>query len=124
MKILLAVLLISPIFSEWIAPRELFSFEGDFGLSITSVYRDPTSSITHVIYCVDSLTNSRYYHNGVDDVGNLLLQTSFITGYDLKCRGVIRGAGDGQHLFFAFQDGTCSGTVYFTETADGGKTGG
>ncbi len=114
--ILSAAALFSPVYSAWTNTTLLVDFD-IFTSSILNVYRDPSTSVSHVIIGVPYL--SHYLHLAVSDNGTILFRTRFVDPAAVSA--TIRGTGDGHRLFLALSS-SAAHVVNFTESSDGGKT--
>ncbi len=102
--------------TKWTAPTLLEDFGENFA-DLFTVYRDPATSVSHVIVGMWHLTH--YLYLAVTDEGVVLHKVSFRE--ESPKAAIIKGAGDGKHLFLAFV--CCNRDRFnFTESADGGKT--
>ncbi len=116
--LLLLTLTFSVSLGSWTGPILLLSATISTPAPL-SIYRDPGSGLTHVIVVVQG----EHLHMAVSETGGLLYHKYFLDAPSYPANAVIRGAGDGQHLFFARTVENSTGDyVLFTESADGGIT--
>jgi len=119
--LLISSFLASSVFSKWTGPYIIHQFEKTLShLAVSGVFRDPSTHINHVLYECDD--TNEYWYAAVDDDGKLLRQTNF-KSLDNAFNGIIRGSGDGQHLYIAMYSKTGSNfNTIFTESSDNGAT--
>ncbi len=105
--------------ATWVGPIQLLDL--DTAVSVESVYRDPTSLLTHVIAMERS--TSSLYHFAVSDTGAIVYNYTFPEN-DYSINAVVQGAGDGLKIFAAcsFRKNNLDHLIRFRESADGGKT--
>lgn len=108
--------------ASWSSPEKLaeISTASAKSIHITSLYRDPTSAVNHVVISQDGPNG--FLHLAVSDSGKVLYQTAFKAAGIDATTAVIRGAGDGEKLFLAFWTTGTKNTVSFTESTDGGNS--
>ncbi len=105
----------------WSQPTKLLEIAQQFNVFITSVYTDPSTQISHVT-CTDGTTTT-YFYMAVNSAGKVMQKREITT--ELEARNmVIKGAGDGKHLYLAYgaYDEDLNDANNFTESEDGGKT--
>ncbi len=106
---------------RWTAPVRLLNFTRP-GF-VVSTYRDPVSSLNHVVAAQDK---GRYYsYLAVADDGSVIYQEDFYAIHVSLSGAVIRGADDGKHLLMAYlrcaaDPRDCSALLI--ESSDSGKT--
>eukprot|EP00830_Metopus_es_P012820 TRINITY_DN2964_c0_g1_i1.p1 TRINITY_DN2964_c0_g1~~TRINITY_DN2964_c0_g1_i1.p1 ORF type:complete len:433 (-),score=60.17 TRINITY_DN2964_c0_g1_i1:53-1351(-) len=123
MKSALILLLASIAYAKWTVPEDLLqSNKQNF---IKSMYTDPTTGITHLMFCRTYAENITYWQ--IDRNNHVVFKDHLS---DPTMAGIysakIIGAGDGKLLYVLFM-GTrnCKGLYYdqwFTESKDGGRT--
>ncbi len=106
--------------ATWTGPIRLLTLQNY--ASVSCVYYDPASDITHVV--VHERTVEWARHLAVSNNGTVLYSTLFRRQYTNWPKIVIRGAGDGKRLFMAmpYSFSDSDSILAFTESRDGGKT--
>eukprot|EP01022_Parablepharisma_sp_SALTPOND_P026819 TRINITY_DN64991_c0_g1_i1.p1 TRINITY_DN64991_c0_g1~~TRINITY_DN64991_c0_g1_i1.p1 ORF type:complete len:495 (+),score=-5.73 TRINITY_DN64991_c0_g1_i1:121-1605(+) len=115
------LLLATAITAKWTPLVKLLEIGHRQQVFVSSVYHDPTSGINHVL--ISDRPNRNYWVFSVHDDGTILHTTHF-KDYSIAYTGIIRGAGDGKHLYLALFSEPYGrrGTTNFTESSDGGET--
>ncbi len=119
------VLLLSVVLTNasWTKPNKIYSVASNTFIAVQSAYRDPSTRIVHTV--VNDNSYDRYHYLAVSPEGKLLYRHVFQDQY-LAQMAIIRGKGDGKHLYLAImarpQAGRMNNTVNYTESADGGRT--
>ncbi len=117
--LLFILLALTGSLAAWTNPVLLFNHSAF--ISAESVYRDPVTSVSHAIVYESYV--KEMLHLSLDDQGNVLYCTVF--GKTYTSPAVLRGAGDGKHLFAAISFEYLNPSwhsVNFTESSDGGKS--
>eukprot|EP01022_Parablepharisma_sp_SALTPOND_P020859 TRINITY_DN390_c0_g1_i1.p1 TRINITY_DN390_c0_g1~~TRINITY_DN390_c0_g1_i1.p1 ORF type:complete len:406 (-),score=3.55 TRINITY_DN390_c0_g1_i1:108-1325(-) len=109
-------------FGTWIGPIKLVDTMGACIYRVLSIYHDPTTRVHHVLYNAASIETFQRYLL-VSDAGIVLNNITF-SNANWDFTGVIRGVGDGQHVYMAMTSylGSAKYAIKFTESTDGGKT--
>ncbi len=115
------LLLLTATLAGWTRPMKLMDFaQGGY---VISSYRDPATSLTHVLSGREN--GGYFYYLAVDEEGTVVYQQNF---YALRAEypaAVICGADDGKRLFQAQNYYTTDppiNSVVFRNSTDGGKT--
>jgi len=103
----------------WATPIELLHIPDSELDTVSSLFYDPVSRVTHIVFSDNP--NYRYYYFGVSEKGEFY-QTSFRS--DLKSQlGLLCGPKDGKNIYLILNmgyDGKYA--ISFTESNDNGKT--
>eukprot|EP01022_Parablepharisma_sp_SALTPOND_P014585 TRINITY_DN1998_c0_g2_i2.p2 TRINITY_DN1998_c0_g2~~TRINITY_DN1998_c0_g2_i2.p2 ORF type:complete len:209 (+),score=8.62 TRINITY_DN1998_c0_g2_i2:107-733(+) len=107
--------------TKWTEPIQLLDISHSYSVVVWSVYRDPVSSLNHVL--VSENNEVQYLHFALTDDGTVVSKSEFHDpGYGLA--GVVKGANNGKNLFMAlwsYMPGKRS-AINFTESSNSGET--
>ncbi len=116
-SLLLFLTIFSVSLCRWSTPVRLAHFST--GLPrVEQVYRDPVTSLNHAII----LGYHDYTYLAVADNGTVVSNVTFEVGVYNSIRIILRGAGDGKHLFvlYNFEARLGDTQLMFSESVDGG----
>lgn len=124
MKLLIFFALVIASQASWTSITTLLTRNPKIDCKTSSIYVDPTNDISHILF-VDTFNNI-YFYFAVSPNGKALYQANF-TDPEYAWKGIIKGSGDGQHIYMALQmtrsvDNKYYSDIKFTESSDGGKT--
>jgi len=104
---------------HWTTPTLLNEENTSTYAFVSSVYYDPITQISHILYA--DYKFQYYDHYALLDQGKVLYKTRFDNGYGLV--GLLRGPKDGKHIALAYWTFINSlHTFNFTESFDNGLT--